>query len=164
MAVDYKDSFTDVGELLETEEYGLVVKLTFGKQLRRLVKNLFNKKLEVSFKPVVYNRSLAQNRWLWGVAYPTIVAFHKETTGETIDKEAIHAYVLTELLERKLTTSIMFGKEVIHISGKSTSALNTKEFNELKEKIQQHWAEKGCVIPDPPDKANNYISDYLKDE
>ena len=154
-----KDSFTDIGELYDSPEYGLIIKLTFGKALKRVVGSLIGKQLEVAFKLLKYNRSNAQNRWLWGVAYPTVIAWTLETTGETVSKEAVHAHALQEILGYIVKVEEYQGVEVIFMEGKSTKNLNTKEFNNFKEKLQRYYAVLGCDISDP--RGNNYISDFL---
>lgn len=62
-----------------------------------------------------------------------------------------------------LTIQEVLGKRVVsNAEYKTTSKLNTKEFNELKEELQKYWSELGCDIPDP--RENNFVTDYLKDE
>lgn len=156
-----KTEFTDIGELIDTPEYGLVIKLPFGKALSRVVGRLMGLKLEVSFKPLKYQRSNAQNRWLWGVAYPTIAAWIRETSGELVNKEAIHAHTLQEILGYTPKSKTVNNVEVIYMEGKSTKALNTQEFNDLKDNLQKYYSELGCDVPDP--RGNNYLSDYLDD-
>lgn len=150
-----------MGELVDYED-GIAIKLTFGKPLKRILKPLMGQKLEVGFKVLKYQRSQAQNKWLWGVAYITIASWYKDTNGYTITKDAIHAHTLQEILDYKIRTGEINGKEVIYIDGKSTSALSVKEFSEMKDKLQVYWAERGCYIPDP--RGNNFLSDYLDDE
>ena len=157
-----KTDFTDIGELRHTEDGGLAIILPFGKMLRRVTNHLIGKRLEVSFRPLEYQRSQAQNRYLWGVAYVTIAAWYKETQGEPISKDAIHAHTLSVILERSIEVEEVFGKEVLVVKGKSTSQLTKKEFNFLVEKLQAYWGEKGCEISDP--REHNFLSDYLKDE
>lgn len=154
-----KSDFTDIGELVETEEGGLTINLLFGKMLKRVTKHMIGKKLEVSFRPLEYQRSQAQNRYLWGVAYVTISAWYRETQGERISKDAIHAHTVSEILGRVVEVEEVFGKEVLVVKGKSTSQLTKKEFNDLVEKLQKYWGDKGCDIPLP--REHNYISDFI---
>lgn len=156
-----KREFTDLGEIIDYED-GLAIKLRFGKALKRILRPLFGKELEVSFKLVEYQRSAAQNRWLWGVAYITIAAWYKETEGISVSKDAIHAYTLQHILGYKIATEEVHGVEVIYMKGKSTSNLTIKEFSQMKEDLQAYWSERGCYIPDP--KEHNYLSEYLEDE
>lgn len=151
--------FDVVGRLTDDGRY---IELTHYKALRRVFKHLMNKDLDVSFKELEYQRSAAQNRWLWGVAYITIAAWFKETQGEVITKDEIHAHTLQNILDYRVETKEVFGTEVIVVHGKSTSALTTKQFSVLKEKLQKYWGEKGCEIADPI--GNNFITDHLKDE
>jgi len=157
-----KKEFTDVGELQETDDGGLAIKLTFGKPLKRIVKHLIGEKLEVGFKKLRYNRSNAQNKYLWGVVYITIKAWYKETEGIEVTKDAIHAHTLQKILDYELRSEVVGGMDVFVVHGKSTSRLNTKEFNSLVEDLQKYWAEKGCDIPNP--RENNFLSDYLKEK
>ena len=158
----YKKSFTDVGELLDTPEYGLVIKLTFGKALKRVCRHLFGIKLEVGFKELEYQRSAAQNRWLWGVAYTSIAAWYKDTQGEKVTKEAIHAHTLQVILGYEIQTVELFGKQVINVTGKSTSKLNTKEFMTLADDLIAYWQEKGCNRIKLP-RENNFLSDFIEE-
>ncbi len=158
----HKKEFVEIGELIDTPEYGLVISLPFGKALKRVLKHLFGEKLEVGFKPLKYQRSAAQNRWLWGVAYICISRWYKETDGVTVSKEAIHAHNLQYILDYKIVQEDIDGKEVLVVKGKSTSQLNVQEFNDMKERLQAYWSEKGCDIPDP--RENNFLSDYVTDK
>lgn len=157
----YKKEFAEVGELIEIED-GLAIRLRFGKPLKRILKHLKGVPLEVAFKPLKYQRSASQNRWLWGVAYTTISAWYKETQGIRVSKEAIHAHTLQHILDYKIEVEEILGKEVLVVKGKSTSQLTTTEFNDMKEALQRYWAELGCDIPDP--RENNFLSDFLRDE
>lgn len=157
----YKKEFAEVGELIEIED-GLAIRLRFGKPLKRILKHLYGVPLEVAFKPLKYQRTQAQNRWLWGVAYVTISAWYKETQGIRVSKEAIHAHTLQHILGYKVRTEVVEGREVIYMDGKSTSSLSTSEFNQMKTDLQLHWAEKGCDIPDP--RENNFLSEFLQDD
>lgn len=154
-----KREFNVVGELTEDGQF---IKISHYKPLKRIFKGLIGKQLEVSFKLLKYQRSAAQNRYLWGVAYVTIAAWYKDSQGSSISKDAIHAHTLQHILDYEVEVQNVLGKEVIVVKGKSTSALNTKEFCDLVESLQKYWAERGCVIPDP--KGHNFLSDYIKDE
>jgi hypothetical protein len=154
-----KREFNVVGELTEDGQF---IKIAHYKPLKRIFKALIGQPLDVSFKQLKYQRSAAQNRALWGVAYVTIAAWYKETNGEAISKDAIHAHTLQRILDYEVEVKEVYGTEIIVVKGKSTSALNTKEFTDLYKKIQKYWAEKGCDIPDP--RGNNFLSDFIKDE
>lgn len=150
--------FVVVGELSEDCSS---IQLTHYKALKRLIGHLKDTKLEVSFKKLRYKRSDAQNRFLWGVAYVTIAAWYYETQGEKVSKDVIHAHTLQYILGYRPVVETILGREVIVMEGKSTSKLNTVEFNDMKDKLQKYWAAKGCDIPDP--RENNFITDFLDD-
>jgi hypothetical protein len=153
-----KREFTVVGELTEDCRY---LEITHYKALKRLVGSLVGEPLEINFKKLRYQRSAAQNRWLWGVAYVTIAAWYKETQGETISKDAIHAHTLQEILGYEIVSEEIMGREVLVVKGKSTSKLTTVEFNDMKDRLQAYWAERGCDIRDP--NEHNMLTDHLDD-
>ena len=157
-----KSEFSEIGVLEKTEDGGLSIKLRFGKVLKRVLEKLIGKDLEVNFRLFKYRRTEAQNRWLWGVAYVTIAAWYKETQGETVSKEAIHAHTLQEILDYKIEVEEFMGREVLVVKGKSTSQLSTKEFSDLVDKLVAYWAYYDCYIQLP--KENNFLSDFVKDE
>nr|DAM99216.1 MAG TPA: protein NinB [Herelleviridae sp.] len=157
-----KSEFSEIGVLEKTEDGGLTIKLRFGKVLKRVLEKLIGKELEVNFRLLKYRRSDAQNRWLWGVAYVTIAAWYKETQGETVSKEAIHAHTLQEILDYKIEVEEFMGKEVLVVKGKSTSQLTTKEFSDMVDKLVAYWAQYDCYIQLP--KENNFLSEFVKDE
>lgn len=86
-------------------------------------------------------RSDAQNRYLWGVVYPTVT---KHLEGWS--SEDVHEYCLGE----------HFGWEKVKGLGKTrlrplrrSSRLSKLEFMDYVSFIQQRMAEHGIVIPDP---------------
>ena len=155
-----QQGFEQSGYLHDDPEHGIIVVFPFGKTLRRVTKHLIGVELEIRVKPLKFKRSNAQNRWLWGVAYPTIIHWMLETQGERVSKDALHTYVLQVLLEYEPKVTEVMGVTVVSFQGKSTSSLTTTEFTELMDKIVAHWAEKGCTIPLP--SGNNFISDHIK--
>lgn len=128
--------------------------------VKRVLSNYVDKKLLVTFKPLEYQRSSSQNRWMWGVAYVTIVAWYKETQGESITKEDVHEYVLQHVLRHGVQEKDILGKlTIVPGQKKRTSGLTVGEFQEFKEKLQAHFAERGCDIPDPV--GSNTLSEFI---
>jgi len=108
------------------------------------------KSWRVEFKEHRNTRSNQQNRYLWGVVYPTIL----ESGGEALrgwTKEDLHTFFLgewsgweeLELLGRKQCRPI-------HTS----SNLSTTEFEEYVEFIKMKSADLGIYIPDPNEKPS----------
>jgi len=151
------EEFTLTGELTES---CTTLNLTFGKALKRVLHGLVGKELLIDIRPMQYKRSSAQNRYYWGVVIVCVRAWHKETQGETITKDQAHAYILTRVQEVEPKFKTVFGEEVMYFDYKTTSQMNTKEFNEFKEKVQTFFYDVGCNIPDPT--KNSLTQDYIR--
>jgi hypothetical protein len=115
------------------------------RSLARLVGFLSNlpkeKAYEVTVKERKSLRSIQQNRYLWGVVYPTIL---KHLPGWESDD--VHEYFLGEC----------FGWETLEGFGrrrlrpiKRSSKLNKQEFGDYVSFIQRKAAELGIFIDDP---------------
>jgi len=89
-------------------------------------------------------RSTEQNAYLHGVILPKIREFF---LGMGYDYSIVD--IKDWLKSRGFFGYREFGKELIP---NHTSGLTTLEFMAAKEKIQQYFAEKGCIIPDPDQK------------
>lgn len=106
---------------------------------RKLDQNVAWRWTVKKYKPT---RSNQQNRYLWGVVYPTIL----EKGGlEGWDKEDVHELFLGE----------HFGWETLEGLGKGrikpikrSSRLSTEEFSAFVDFIQRYMAERGVYIPD----------------
>jgi len=127
--------------------------------LHRILNNLAGKKLEVRITEFFEQRSNRQNRYLWGVVIPLIIAFHKETQGEKLTPDDVYAFLMANIAEYKMVSKEIFGETVFVVQGKSTSKMNTQEFMEFIKKVQQYFDERGLEIPDP--KNNNFLNDFI---
>jgi len=147
----------------DLHEGEVVLRFNHWKALRRVFRSWVEHttKLEVTLKAFRYQRSLAQNNFYWGVVIPTIRAFEKERTGITPSPRQIHAFNLVHVLGDEPKVETVLGKEVITLSIKSSSSMNTKEFKEFIEAIQSYFDELGCYIPDPVPKTNNHLTDFI---
>jgi hypothetical protein len=100
---------------------------------------------EITVKRHQKKRSQAQNNFLWGCVYPTILkSGHEHLRGWT-DKD-LHEYFL----------ELHFGTEVLHLNGrdferpmKRSSKLSTQEFMDYVGRIQMEMAQIGIFVPDP---------------
>lgn len=125
---------------------------------KRALRPLLEKELEIVVKKHRRLRSNAQNRWLWGVAYVTIKQWYKETQGEDITSEEIHAHNLSSIQGYRYDVKEILGEEVLIMEGKRTSKMSVEEFQQMMEKLQQYYAERGLVIPDP--EGDSFLNDY----
>jgi len=97
-------------------------------------------KWRVTVQPYRKQRSDAQNRYLWGVAYKLL----QDATGQPAADW--HEYMLGEHFGWEETE--LFGKKRLRPLNRS-SKLNTLEFMDYVAFIQQRAAENGLYIPDP---------------
>lgn len=99
----------------------------------------------VEVKEVKATRSLAQNAYIWGVCYPTIL----EQGGEALrgwTADDIHEYMLGEWSGWETLNG--FGKRRLRPLRRS-SRLSVSEFNEYVDFIHRTAANLSIVIPDP---------------
>ena len=90
-------------------------------------------------------RSLAQNSYLWGVCYATILEFGSEELGGWTNKD-LHEYFLGEHFGWLRLDGFGYKRmKPLHRS----STLTKIEFVDFVAFIQQKAAEMGIVIPDP---------------
>lgn len=101
------------------------------------------KQLKVTVAEAKKRRSDDQNRYLWGVVYPTILQ-----SGQLAgwSAEDVHEYMLGEIYGWE--TLAGFGRKRLRPIRRS-SGMSTTEFSEYVAQIQQRMAELGIYVPDP---------------
>ena len=85
-------------------------------------------------------RSSQQNRYLWGVVYPTIA---RQLDG--FDNEDVHEYMLGECFGWEMVKG--FGRKRMKPL-KRSAKLNKQEFSDYVAFIQRRAAEHGIFVPD----------------
>jgi len=143
---------------------GRSLEIANADRVARLWKHLIGVDLEILINKKKKKRSLAQNRWIWGVCVPTVIQFLLDTTGLLHSKEAIYAFLRTGVVGDEARVETIDGQDVIYLSGKRFSQMNTKEFSEAVEKIVLYYAERDVEMPLPIPKSNNLITDFIKDD
>lgn len=160
MAVDSEYSFNGmIGSKEQLEDGEIVFRFKHWRLVNRVLMPWLGKELEVLIKIFRHNRSNSQNKYMWGVIIPTIQAWQLQTSGKYDIKDGVYAWLRTSIIGDEIKTEMIMGREVIYMTGKRFSKMNTKEFSESVEKIIDHFAEKGCHIPLP--KGNNNITDFV---
>ena len=108
-----------------------------------------DKAWRVAVQELKKSRSGAQNRYLWGVAYPAILEAGGEILGGWTADD-LHEYFLGE----------HFGWETIEGFGRRrmkplrrSSKLTTMEFSDFVASIQRKAAELGIYVPDPNEET-----------
>jgi hypothetical protein len=137
--------------------------LTFNhaKMFSRVLDGLKGKELMITVERLYNKRSSNQNRYLHGVIVPYLQNWFKDTQGESLSTEQVKAHLYKNVLGHKIVFKEILGHEVITIEGKRFSQMNTKEFNEAKDKVQKHFIEldPDCAIPDP--RGRSLLNDYI---
>lgn len=141
---------------------GRSLEITNAPRAVRLWKHLIGVDLEITFKKFYRKRSLAQNRWIWGVCVPTVIQYLLDTTGVHHSKEAVYSFLRMVVIGNEAWVETIDGQDVIYITGKRFSQMTTKEFSEAVEKIVAYYAEREVEIPLPKPKTNNLITDYAE--
>lgn len=133
--------------------------LDFSGVMPRVLRNFKDKKLLLKLSIFRKKRSDAQNRYLHGVICIRVRSWHKHTQGEEISNDEAKAYIYSHVLGHELRMTNILGQYVFVMEGKHFSQMNTKEFNEAKEKVQAFFSPLGCDIPDPREECliTNYI-------
>jgi hypothetical protein len=132
-----QDSYEALGEITERGVLEMFSRDAMLDAIRRFPKG---STVVVSVKVERQTRSARQNRYWHGVVVPL---FAEHCGCDTDDMKDILAL---ELLPKEIA-DIATG-EIRKVPGR-TSALNTKEFNDLIERAQRLGASMGIVVPDP---------------
>ena len=117
--------------------------------------------VDVEFTVNKIPRTLAQNRYLWRVVYPTIQRHLRETNGENFTPEELHMFNLQKIQKVELELKTIAGEEVMVIEDTKSSKMSIEEFSDMIENIIRFCAEQwGLEIPPP--KGDNTLSEiYL---
>ncbi len=114
--------------------------------------------LDITFGKV--KRSLAQNRYLWGVCYVVIHNELKNRTGENMPAEVIHAHNLQVIQGVKVASSVISGQTVLIVKDKKSSDMTVEEFTEMITKLKDWYAiNQDIFIPEMVGDAT--LNDYL---
>lgn len=135
-----------------------------GSRIARMFKHLADVPLEITFKKFYRKRTLAQNRWIWGICVPAVMQWLWEDEGIRYSKEAVYAYLRIKVLKQEVQIISIMGFDVPVIEGKRFSAMTTIEFSDSVEVIVLHYAEQGREVPLPKPKTNNLLTDHINDD
>lgn len=116
--------------------------LTRPYDFRLYLKRLQEKPVEVVVRRRRSKRSLEQNAWTWGVAYPIL--------GETLGYDRDELDELHYALVAKWGGTHLDEKLGVQVANKRSSQLSTAEFSDYMEWLVRFAAKEfGCVIPLP---------------
>lgn len=159
--MNQKFEYTFTGKLSEDFRS---LRIDYALQMMRLFQDLKDIPLEITIKKFRKQRTLAQNRWIWGYAIITVQAWTKERTGSYPSKEALYAFFRSKIIGDEVIIEEIDGAEVLVLQGKRFSQCNTVEFSERCEKIINYYAERGLELKFPDSKSNNLLTDFIKQQ
>ena len=118
-------------------------------EFRRYIKALPDQPIQLVLSRKKSQRSLEQNSWIWGIAYPIIaggVGYDDHETHDPQTLDAIHYALIAkwggEHYEKRLG---------IMVPNKRSSTLTTKEFSDYMEWLVRYAAQElgGILVPLP---------------
>ena len=156
------ESYDLTGQLTENCEH---IRLDHFRIFQKTFKKWLGKDILITIRELKYKRSDNQNRFCWGVIIPYVRHWLYETQGVKYAPDYVYTWLRLELLEEAPTVMEIAGREVIVMTGKRFSQMNTAEFATAVDTILNKMAERGCIIPEPSKDKNkhNLLQDFLQD-
>lgn len=127
---------------------------------RRRLDALEGKDLYITITEVKPKRSDALNRYFWGVVIPALKEHHYNETGEKVTDDSLYLYLLTNFAGVTLEVKKVYDKEIITMSGLTSSKMNTEQFMAFLDAIRLHYLNLGVEIPEPT--STGTIQSFLK--
>lgn len=156
-----EESYEVRGMFTEDTQY---IHIDAFKVFQRTFKNWVGKELLVTVRVLRYKRSDSQNRYIWGVIVPMVRQWLYENQGEKYTREEVYTWLRIKLLGEIPKIVSIAGDEVVTMTSKRFSAMNTKEFAEAIDTIRERMLERGLDIPEPSKKGHNLIEDFIIDD
>lgn len=100
---------------------------------------------------------------MWGVVVKVVQGWLYETQGEKFTNDEVYSWLRLKILEETPKIVNIAGEDIITMTSKRFSAMNTKEFTIAVDTIRERMAERGCIIPEPKKKGLNLIEDFIDD-
>jgi hypothetical protein len=122
---------------------------------------MIGKDIDIQITILRKNRTNRQNRYIHGVIVPVVQQWLKEVEGWEYTHDQVYGTLRTELGDKAEITEIQ-GKQVITMTGKRFSKMDTKEFALAVDELIRIYAEKGCVIPEPREEC--FVNDFVNDK
>lgn len=157
-----EDSFEVRGLFTEDAQY---IQIQAWQAFRRTFSKWVGKELLVTVKVLRYKRSDSQNRYIHSVVVGHVRHWLFETQGVKYTHDEVYSWLRTNLLGYKPKITVIAGEEVITMTGKRFSAMNTKEFATAIDTIRQEMLERGLDIPEPSKdkRKHNLLEEFLED-
>lgn len=115
--------------------------------------------IDITFGRV--KRTLAMNRYLWGVCYVFIKNEMRNKFGEEVTLDEIHAHNLQKIQGVSIEYATVNGENVLVIKDVKSSKMTIEQFTVLLTSLKDWYAiHKDIIIPEMEGDAT--INDYLK--
>lgn len=95
-----------------------------------------------------------------GVVIPALKEHHYNETGEKVTDDSLYLYLLTNFAGVTLEVKKVYDKEIITMSGLTSSKMNTEQFMSFLDAIRLHYLNLGVEIPEPT--STGTIQSFLK--
>lgn len=151
-----ENTYEVIGEFTEDTQY---LFLPFYKVYRRAFKKFVGTEVRVTITPLVYKRSDAQNRYLWGYIVPAVKDWLYETQGEKYSPDYVYTWLRIELLGEVPKIATIMGTEIVTMVGKRFSQMSVQEFTVAVDTIKAKMSERGLILKDP--RKNNMLHELL---
>lgn len=122
---------------------------------KRFAKTLSGERVTVTLTKAKSKRSLDQNAWIWGVAYPLIA---EHCGNDHHEHEQLHYDLLSVRYGTVAIAPMVPGAQPRIVPAKTTSSMTTTEFSEYMEWLARFAAEKLDVVIPLPDDANTGLA------
>ncbi len=116
--------------------------------IRELLKRMEGKRLRLKISPWTRQRSARQNRYYWGVVIAYIWNMFVEN-GNDVTREEVHDFMKLTCGKTMLTLEVVDPQGEVHQSIKSSTKLNTKEWEQYMLACREWAARMGLQIPEP---------------
>jgi len=141
-----EESYQLTGLLTEDCQY---VQFQAWKAFQKTLSKWVGKDLLITVQVLRYKRSTAQNNFMWGVLVPYVLRWFYETQGKKLTPDEVYTWLRIKLLDEVPKIVNIAGDEVVTMTGKRFSAMNTRQFADAVDIIRAKMLERGLDIPEP---------------
>lgn len=132
----------------------------FSKEIRDLISTFEDKYIKITIESKKKTRSLAQNRYRFGVVVKTVHKAMVDAGHSHLSPEDVDDMIKLDVLHIVKKIKTPDGRE-IEIPGEMKS-MTTTEFAQCMLVIRSHFAEFGIDIPEPNEEEEKELQGYKK--
>ncbi len=117
-----------------------------SEEIRDVIRRMEGKKITITVSKYRRKRSIWQNRYYWGVVIQYVTKMF-EDEGNVITEEEVHDFLKSTV--GKLYRTVVDPAGEVHQTLKSSTELDTREWEDYMEQVRAWAAAMGTVIPLP---------------